>query len=100
MRATQFYSLVDTVLGMLIRLPIVPLPGDFRFQPCDPRDVAAWLGQAVAAGPGAAARLCRPHRLHAGANWRKRGWQRAGCDGGSSRCICLGARLPRCGRAS
>src|SRR5689334_26688 len=52
MRATQFYSLVDTVLGMLTRLPIVPLPGDFRFQPCDPRDVAAWLGQAVAAGPG------------------------------------------------
>jgi uncharacterized protein YbjT (DUF2867 family) len=52
MRATQFYSLVDTVLGMLTRLPIVPLPGDFRFQPCDPRDVAAWLGQAVGAGPG------------------------------------------------
>ena len=52
MRATQFYTLVDTVLGMITRLPIVPLPGDFRFQPCDPRDVAAWLGQAVAAGPG------------------------------------------------
>ena len=52
MRATQFYSLVDTVLGMLTRLPLVPLPADFRFQPCDPRDVAGWLGQAVAAGPG------------------------------------------------
>jgi uncharacterized protein YbjT (DUF2867 family) len=52
MRATQFYTLIDTVLGMLTRLPLVPLPADFRFQPCDPRDVAAWLGQAVATGPG------------------------------------------------
>jgi uncharacterized protein YbjT (DUF2867 family) len=52
MRATQFYTLADMVLGMLTRLPIVALPADFRFQPCDPRDVAAWLGQAVAAGPG------------------------------------------------
>jgi uncharacterized protein YbjT (DUF2867 family) len=51
MRATQFYTLVDMVLGMLTRLPIVPLPADFRFQPCDPRDVAAWLSRAVAAGP-------------------------------------------------
>ena len=51
MRATQFYTLADMVLGMLTRLPLVPLPADFRFQPCDPRDVAVWLGQAVAAGP-------------------------------------------------
>jgi uncharacterized protein YbjT (DUF2867 family) len=52
MRATQFYTLVDTVLGMLTRLPLAALPADFRFQPCDPRDVAGWLGQPVAAGPG------------------------------------------------
>ncbi|MET9258365.1 NmrA family NAD(P)-binding protein [Amycolatopsis sp. NPDC004079] len=42
LRATQFHSLVRTILAGAARLPVVPVP-KFRFQPVDVRDVAARL---------------------------------------------------------
>jgi uncharacterized protein YbjT (DUF2867 family) len=41
LRATQFHSFVDEVIGSVARLPVWPLPTEFRVQPVDARDVAA-----------------------------------------------------------
>ncbi|TDB97840.1 NAD(P)H-binding protein [Actinomadura sp. 7K534] len=40
-RAAQFHDLVLKVVRSMARLPVVPNPGGLRFQPVDPRDVAA-----------------------------------------------------------
>ncbi len=42
-RATQFHDLVFTVAKFLGKLPVVPVPSGFRFQPIDANDVAARL---------------------------------------------------------
>lgn len=39
-RATQFHSFVDEILGTVARLPVWPLPTRFRVQPVDVREVA------------------------------------------------------------
>ncbi len=39
-RATQFHSLLDLFLGMLLRFPLALLPTDFRSQPIATRDAA------------------------------------------------------------
>jgi uncharacterized protein YbjT (DUF2867 family) len=43
LRATQFHDLILLVLESLVRLPIVPVPSGFSFQPIDADEVAGHL---------------------------------------------------------
>jgi uncharacterized protein YbjT (DUF2867 family) len=43
LRATQFHDLILTVAQQLAKLPVVPIPAGFRFQPIDADEVAARL---------------------------------------------------------
>jgi uncharacterized protein YbjT (DUF2867 family) len=43
MRATQFHDLVLMVARQLAKLPVLPVPAGFRFQPVDSDEVAAQL---------------------------------------------------------
>jgi uncharacterized protein YbjT (DUF2867 family) len=43
LRATQFHDSLLLVVRQLARLPVVPVPSGFRFQPVDPGEVAARL---------------------------------------------------------
>src|SRR3989441_600205 len=45
LRATQFHDLILTVARAMAKLPVVPVPAGFRFQPVDAGDVAARLVQ-------------------------------------------------------
>jgi uncharacterized protein YbjT (DUF2867 family) len=40
LRATQFYDLILLVARQMAKLPVIPLPTDFRFQPVDTGEVA------------------------------------------------------------
>jgi uncharacterized protein YbjT (DUF2867 family) len=51
LRATQFHTLIDMFLRQADRLPIMPLPTDFLFQPIDTGEAAARFAAALAAGP-------------------------------------------------
>jgi uncharacterized protein YbjT (DUF2867 family) len=52
LRAAQFHSLLLTVARQLARLPVLPVPAGFRFQPVDAGEVAARLAE-LALGPPA-----------------------------------------------
>ena len=52
LRATQFHDLILTVVGGLARLPVVPVPAGFSFQPVDSGEVAARLAE-LSLGPPA-----------------------------------------------
>jgi uncharacterized protein YbjT (DUF2867 family) len=52
LRATQFYTLIDSLLRIVDRLPLFLLPTDFQIQPIDAGEAAARLTECVAAGPG------------------------------------------------
>jgi uncharacterized protein YbjT (DUF2867 family) len=43
LRATQFYDLILMVARQMSRLPVIPLPAGFRFQPVAASEVAARL---------------------------------------------------------
>jgi len=43
LRATQFYDLILMVAKQMAKLPVIPLPAGFRFQPVDAGDVSARL---------------------------------------------------------
>jgi uncharacterized protein YbjT (DUF2867 family) len=43
LRATQFYDLFLLVARQVAKLPVIPLPAGFRFQPVDAGEVAARL---------------------------------------------------------
>ena len=43
LRATQFHDLLLTAVRQMARLPVVPVPSGFRFQPVDTGEVAARL---------------------------------------------------------
>src|SRR5829696_7405002 len=43
LRATQFHDLILTVAQQMAKLPVVPVPAGFRFQPVDAAEVAARL---------------------------------------------------------
>jgi uncharacterized protein YbjT (DUF2867 family) len=43
LRATQFHDLMLTVVRQMARLPVIPVPAGFRFQPVDAGEVAARL---------------------------------------------------------
>jgi len=51
LRATQFHTLIDMFLHMLVRLPVAVLPRDFQFQPIDAGEVAERMVQHLAGGP-------------------------------------------------
>ena len=52
LRATQFHSLVNSMLVAAARLPVImPIPTDFRFQSVDESEVAQRLAQCVGDGP-------------------------------------------------
>ena len=43
LRATQFHDLILKTVRQMARLPVIPVPAGFRFQPVDPDEVAARL---------------------------------------------------------
>ncbi len=45
LRATQFYDLMLLVARQMAKLPVIPLPSGFRFQPIDASEVAARLAE-------------------------------------------------------
>ncbi|WP_227983054.1 SDR family oxidoreductase [Nocardia spumae] len=51
LRATQFHDLIAAVLGGVRRLPVAPLPTDFRFQPVDTGDVATRIADLAEGDP-------------------------------------------------
>jgi uncharacterized protein YbjT (DUF2867 family) len=52
LRATQFHDLLLVVARQLAKLPVIPVPAGFRFQPVDPGEVADRLVE-LALGPPA-----------------------------------------------
>ena len=48
LRATQFHTLIDMFLSILVRLPVALLPTSFRFQPIDAGEVADCVVEHVA----------------------------------------------------
>jgi uncharacterized protein YbjT (DUF2867 family) len=52
LRATQFHDLTLMTVRQMARLPVIPVPAGFRFQPVDPGEVAARLVE-LALGPPA-----------------------------------------------
>jgi uncharacterized protein YbjT (DUF2867 family) len=51
LRATQFHDLTLKTVQQMARLPVVPVPAGFRFQPVDPGEVAARLVELALAPP-------------------------------------------------
>jgi uncharacterized protein YbjT (DUF2867 family) len=51
LRATQFHSLTLLTVRQLARLPVVPVPAGWRFQPIDPAEVAARLVELALGAP-------------------------------------------------
>jgi uncharacterized protein YbjT (DUF2867 family) len=51
LRATQFHDLVLMTVRPLARLPVVPVPAGWRFQPVDARDVADRLVELALGAP-------------------------------------------------
>jgi len=51
LRATQFYPLVDTLLHISDKWPVLTLATDFQMQPVDQRDVTHYLCSCVQQGP-------------------------------------------------
>jgi uncharacterized protein YbjT (DUF2867 family) len=51
LRATQFHDLVLTVVREMAKLPVIPVPSGFRFQPVDAGEVAARLVELALAMP-------------------------------------------------
>lgn len=51
LRATQFYDLILLVARQMSKLPVIPLPAGFRFQPVDSGEVAARLAELALGTP-------------------------------------------------
>lgn len=51
LRATQFHDLILLVARQMAKLPVVPLPAGFRFQPIDAGEVAARLADLALGSP-------------------------------------------------
>ncbi|MEP7189812.1 MAG: NAD(P)H-binding protein [Roseiflexaceae bacterium] len=51
LRATQFHTLIDGLLQVANRLPLVLLPTDLRYQPIDVGEAAERMAEVVATGP-------------------------------------------------
>jgi uncharacterized protein YbjT (DUF2867 family) len=106
LRATQFHDLILLVVRQLAKLPLVPVPAGFRFQPVDSGEVAAALvalalGQPAGLAPDIAGpraygldELIRGY-LHA--TGRRRPIVPVPVPGGAARAIRAGANLPHDG---
>lgn len=51
LRATQFHDLTLTTVRAMARLPVVPVPSGWRFQPVDTGEVATRLAELALGGP-------------------------------------------------
>jgi uncharacterized protein YbjT (DUF2867 family) len=51
LRATQFHDLLLTVVEQMAKLPVIPVPAGFRFQPVDPGEVADRLARLALGTP-------------------------------------------------
>ena len=51
LRATQFHDLLFLTVRQLAKLPVIPVPAGFRFQPIDPAEVAARLADLALSPP-------------------------------------------------
>lgn len=51
LRATQFHDLILTTAQQMARLPVIPAPAGFRFQPVDAGEVATRLTELALAAP-------------------------------------------------
>lgn len=51
LRATQFHTIILMVARAMAKLPVIPLPAGFRFQPVDADEVAARLVELALAAP-------------------------------------------------
>jgi uncharacterized protein YbjT (DUF2867 family) len=52
LRATQFHDLSFATARQMAKLPVIPVPSGFRFQPVDTGEVAARLAQLALGAPG------------------------------------------------
>jgi uncharacterized protein YbjT (DUF2867 family) len=102
LRATQFHELVLTVARQLARLPVVPVPAGWRFQPIDARDVAGQLVElALGAPTGLVADMGGPRiyelaelvRSYLRATHRHRPILPVRTPGGAARAVRAGANL-------
>ncbi|MET7770160.1 SDR family oxidoreductase [Nocardia sp. NPDC005366] len=67
LRATQFHELLAAAIGAAARLPLAPLPLDFRFQPVATADVATRIAELLDGEPvGTAADFGGPEVLTLG----------------------------------
>jgi uncharacterized protein YbjT (DUF2867 family) len=51
LRATQFHDLLFTTVQQMAKLPVIPVPAGFRFQPVDAGEVAARLAESALGPP-------------------------------------------------
>ncbi|MCO1659018.1 SDR family oxidoreductase [Pseudonocardia humida] len=102
LRATQFHEFTADLLARLTRLPVVPAPRGWRFQPVDVREVAARFAATVDAGPaGRLPDLGGPQvltvaelaQLHLRATGRRRRVVAVPVPGAFSRSLRAGANL-------
>jgi uncharacterized protein YbjT (DUF2867 family) len=102
LRATQFHDLLLTTLQQLTKLPVVPVPSGFRFQPVDTAEVAGRLVELTLAEPaGLVPDLAGPRvyemdalvRRHLRAAGRRRPIVRVRLPGRAARAFRQGANL-------
>jgi uncharacterized protein YbjT (DUF2867 family) len=77
LRATQFHDLILTVAQQIAKLPVVPIPADFRVQPIDADEVAARLVELTLGEPSGLVPDMGGPRVY-GAAQLLRGYLRAG----------------------
>ena len=86
LRVTQFYSYCFENSRKLAKFPLVaPVPGGFRVQPVDSREVAARLVE-LALDPPAGPPTCRDRRSRVGRTCSAATWRPPVSASGSSRC--------------
>jgi len=102
LRATQFHDLVLMVARQMAKLPVIPVPAGFRFQPVDTGDVAARLVELSLDKPaGMVPDLAGPRvypmadlvRGYLRATHRRRALVPVSVPGGAARAIRAGANL-------
>ncbi|WP_214107099.1 SDR family oxidoreductase [Acrocarpospora catenulata] len=103
LRATQFHDLCLLVARQLAKLPVIPVPAGFRFQPVDAAEVAARLADLALGDPlGVVPDLAGPRaygmaellRGYLRATHRSRPLLPVRMPGGAARAIRAGANLP------
>jgi uncharacterized protein YbjT (DUF2867 family) len=103
LRATQFYDLILTVARAMARLPVLPVPSGFRFQPVDTAEVADRLVELALGTPaGIVPEMAGPRvyelaeliRAYLHARDKRRPMLPIWLPGKAARAIRAGANLP------